>query len=259
MRYDQKRVVFIFGCQRSGTTLLSSLLGQLNKRAYSFPEVGELCDPGCHEGLRLRPRREVERSFRERPEPVVFLKPLVESHRAVELLQEYPNSTAIWVYRDWRDSASSYSREWGDQNAKEDVHRVYDGYDWRGEGISVYTRDVLRSLMNTAKQMTDWPAVWWWCRNRLLWDSGLYKHFPLFIRYADLVQQPVRTLKALLSILGFENTTVPDVSKVHSASIGIGHNWKTSFMTQMRCQALFHELQLEQRSSPLCFKNSSAF
>lgn len=84
-RDGQQTLAFILGCQRSGTTMLRRLL-QDDFRVRTFKEFGEITvDSG--KGIRLRPLDEVTQVFNASPEPLIIAKPLVESHRASELLE----------------------------------------------------------------------------------------------------------------------------------------------------------------------------
>ena len=107
----QKKIIFIFGSQRSGTSVSLNFLGS-PQNVYSFPEVNspltdqDTCELPRHT-IRLNPLDDVQEKIENIFEKYVIIKPLVESQNAKVIVTHFPHSNALWLYRDYRDCVSS--------------------------------------------------------------------------------------------------------------------------------------------------------
>jgi hypothetical protein len=173
------RVVFIFACQRSGTTALLRFLRRAGPPLKGFNECDSpLTDKTRLEGVkavRLKPLDEVERVFAATPEPVRIVKPLVESQRAVELLERFPGSRGFWLYRDVREVAASMLAKWGPPVGVPHLWQVIDEShsNWRSEKVPSYVRATLKQLYTPDMPAEDAAALFWWARNELFFAQGL--------------------------------------------------------------------------------------
>jgi hypothetical protein len=98
----ETRLVFVVGAQRSGTRLPLEILDQ-------SPEISifsEGADP-YFDGVLLRPLDQVEEMVCRSPAPVIALKPICETHRTNQLLDRFPGSKAIWIFRHFEDTVNS--------------------------------------------------------------------------------------------------------------------------------------------------------
>ena len=98
------RAAFIFGCQRSGTTMLLDVLG----RSPSTETFGE-GDPRVMRGFRLLPPNVLDPLLGGRTDRVLVLKPICDSQWGDALLRRYDDSRALWIYRGVRDVVGSRS------------------------------------------------------------------------------------------------------------------------------------------------------
>src|SRR5580704_13648507 len=95
---DRRRTVLIFGCQRSGTTMLQQTFLDRSWRVLIVEEhdrrlVGAHPDPGATD---WQDYPTVMGRLRRIPFEVVAAKPLVESDRAVELMEAAAPVKAVW-------------------------------------------------------------------------------------------------------------------------------------------------------------------
>lgn len=174
------RVMFIFACQRSGTTALLDFLMGAGPPLKAFTECDSpLTDKTPLEGgltVRLNALEDVERVLAAVPEPVRIVKPLVESQRATELLGRFPGSCALWLYRDVREVAASMLAKWGPPAGAPHLRQVIDESDstnWRAQNVPPAVRATLRELYRPDMSGPDAAALFWWARNELYFAQKL--------------------------------------------------------------------------------------
>lgn len=174
------RVVFIFACQRSGTTALLDFLMAAGPPLKAFTECDSpLTDKTPRESgltVRLNPLEDVERVIAATPEAVRIVKPLVESQRATELLARFPGSCGYWLYRDVREVAASMLQKWGPPAGAPHLWQVIDESDpanWRAQNVPAAVRAKLRELYRPDMAAADAAALFWWARNELFFAQGL--------------------------------------------------------------------------------------
>src|SRR5690606_31615112 len=101
------RFVFVVGSQRSGTRLPLQVMDQ----APAIATYSEGAAPFFDRVLLQRLDR-VEALGRLSVFPVVALKPICETHRVIELLERFPRSRAVWIFRHYQDAVNSASVKW---------------------------------------------------------------------------------------------------------------------------------------------------
>ena len=118
----------------------------------------------------------VLRRLRRIPFEVVAAKPLVESDRAVELMNAADPVKAIWMLRHYRGVADSNLRRFGESNPYRDLQPFCDDdpLDWRCRGASKVTRETVIGLMNEGLSPFDAAALFWWTRNQLYFEQHLH-------------------------------------------------------------------------------------
>ena len=115
--------------------------------------------------------------LRRIPFEVVAAKPLVESDRAVELMNVADPVKAVWMLRHYRGVAQSSLRRFGENNSFEDLQPFcdHDPLDWRCRGASRETRQTVIELMNEGLAPLDAAALFWWARNQLYFQQQLWR------------------------------------------------------------------------------------
>jgi hypothetical protein len=215
------RVALIFGCQRSGTTLLRNFIG-LDSR---FRDVGEGDPPYFHQEagkhyLRLMDDDHVEALIHSQRSPWVLLKPLHDSQQAARLLKRFERSRGIWIYRHYQPVIQSHLRYY-----KHDaLHylaplRMLDEASWILQGLG---REVLQTIQELVVHAGDRPedlyAVFWYVRNAQFF-AQLGEMRMLVLSYEELVLEPSKCLRVLSKHLDIELSTaaaaVPHQSSLH--------------------------------------------
>lgn len=235
-----KRIVFILGCQRSGTTMLTKVFeGDLNIRVYNeFSELSSTNTPR----LRLNPYPMVKTQIARRHAGIVVLKPLVESQNIDKLFDFFPNSLALWPVRHFRDVVASNLKKFGPNNGINDLRPIANGEEnnWRAERISTKTKMLVNKYFNEDMNPNDAAALFWYVRNIIFFERGLNQsRRTLLIKYQDLVSDPDEKMQ---EVYGFIGTPYPQkelVRSVHSKSVGKGNSIELSNEIEFLCDELW--------------------
>jgi hypothetical protein len=245
------RVAFIFGCQRSGTTLLRNFIG-LDSR---FRDIGEGDTPYFHQErgsryLRLLEDDQVEALVCSQKSPWVLLKPLHDSQRAVELLARFKESRGIWIFRHYDmvvQSHLGYYRH--DPMEYLQPLKQMDRSSWMLSGLENQNLERVRELVELAgESVANLYAVFWYARNALLFQH-LQRANLLVVAYEDLVGSPHQCLQAFNRHLGTELSTQALVMPRKSAANSVS---SSALMIEIRiaCEEMYKEL-LAVRRVPL--------
>lgn len=209
---EKKKILFIIGCQRSGTSLMSEIF-EKDSNAKTFSEFSKLSSKDDHK-IRLNPFPSVKEDLLKVRVPLLVLKPLVESQNALELLKGFDGSKALWMYRDYNDVASSNFKYFGINNSISDLRPIVENEsgNWRSEKVSKNVREIITSHFSENMNLHDAAVLFWYARNSLYFELGL-DHNPdvLICKYEDLVTNSERVVK---TIYGNLKQTYPG-SKIH--------------------------------------------
>ena len=140
----QQSIIFVTGCQRSGTTIMMDTFDKdLNTRC--FGETSELSSLDAKDGLRLNPLPVIKREFDNVRASFIVAKPLVESQNLPQLLDYFENSKAIWIFRHYKDVASSNLNFLGLDNGIKDLKPIVENEpgNWRAEKVSDHVRKTI--------------------------------------------------------------------------------------------------------------------
>ena len=157
----------------------------------------------------LRPLDVVDASVRRSPAPVIALKPICETHRTTELLDRFPRSKAIWIFRHFEDTVNSATVKWtsGRAAVRRLARREYQPTDWRAGGLTEEKLRLVGRLYHERMSEHEANAVLWYLRNDLFFALGAdQRDDVLLVRYEDLMADP-RVQAARL--LEFAGVTVP--------------------------------------------------
>lgn len=206
------RIVFVFGCQRSGTTMLRSFIG-FDPRV---DDQGEGDPPYFWQGpeddlryLRLLPDEAVEKLASRCRSEVLLIKPLHDSQRAAHLLHRFPGSKGIWIFRHYHEVILShltyYRGRYDPLPYLQDMLNLNEA-SWKAEGLGQEMRDFIQQHRHLATTATAGFALFWLARNSLYF-SQMQAHpgLPLVsIHYADLVGHSAQALRFLGEYTGLE-------------------------------------------------------
>lgn len=205
--------VFVVGCQRSGTNMLTRVIDR-SPHAWVYPE-----DPysAAFRDHRLRSPEVVDRLIRRSVAPTVAFKPICDSHLTDELVARHERSKAIWIYRGYRDVANSAVKNWGTHQvdiARWIVERNWEILDWRGERLGTEVDGLIRRVYRAEMSPQEGAALFWYTRNHFYFELGLDEEDRvLLVQYEDLVAHPAEAFRRVFEFIRcpFDPAFVSDV------------------------------------------------
>lgn len=220
-RPGERRVVLIFGCQRSGTTMLQQTFLDRSWRVLILEEHDRrLVGPGPGpEETAWQDYSTVMARIRRLPFEVVAAKPLVESASAAALMDAAGPVKAIWMLRRYPEVARSNVSRFGTGNPYRDLLpiRSRDALDWRYKGATEETWETVTALLNRRLTPFDAAALFWWTRNKLYFDQRLWADDRIrILRYDRACNQPGEVIKSLSSHIGLALPPGPIAQRVRA-------------------------------------------
>lgn len=230
--------VFIFGSQRSGTTMLGKCLGN----SPEFENLGET-DPRAFSHFFLRDIDTVKDLIRQCRYRFIVFKPLKDSHRVAELLSIDPRGKGIWAFRNYEDRINSAVRQFGRHPLDViDAFRAGDKSQWQMQGISGEVAEQLRAFTVEGLTVEDGAALMWWIRNSLYFTQQLESQQNLRLwSYDAFVQDPERRLRDVLDFVGSSFRPFM-LAGVHAKSVGKEATPRLRPDVQKLCQSLYERL-----------------
>lgn len=206
-RPNERRVVLIFGCQRSGTSMLQQTFLDRSWRVLILEEHDRrLVGPGPGpEETTWQEYSTVLGRIRRLPFEVVAAKPLVESASATELMDAAGPVKAVWMLRHYPEVARSNVSRFGLDNPYRDLEpiRSRDVLDWRYRGATEETRETVTALLSRRLTPFDAAALFWWTRNQLYFDQRLWEDDRIrILRYERACNQPGEVVRSLSGHIG---------------------------------------------------------
>lgn len=191
----------------------------------SFGEASELSYMDPPRKLRFRSTSEVNHVLEKVRAPLIVMKPLVESQNTAALLMQYENSKALWLYRHFKDVASSNISRFGEANSISDLRFIVDDHpdNWRSEKISNESRELVKKYFSTAMSPHDAAVLFWIVRNRIFFEAELHRNPDVLLcNYEDLTRKPASVMRRIYDFAGQEYPGDQIVSGTHTKSISKG-------------------------------------
>ena len=203
--------VFIFGCQRSGTTHLERLF-RSDPRSVVFGEFSALSIDASK--TVWRPLDELRHHIETSDGVYAVVRSLLASHRAKEALDAMPNSVAVWVYRDPQEVVSSMMRKWS--AGFEEISRRVETDDraiWELEELwEKRNADATRLSAGepgSEAYLRDLYGLFWASRNIAFFDNGLDRDGRItLLDYRNLLSHPGNQVNALIGAIGLAPSTI---------------------------------------------------
>ncbi|MCB9780230.1 MAG: glycosyltransferase [Alphaproteobacteria bacterium] len=243
-----RRVSFVFGCQRSGTTMLMRTLDE-SPETRIFHENHSV----AFDDFRLRSDASLRTLIRLHPAPAQIFKPICDSQDADRILDRFPEARGLWIYRHPDDVANSAVVKWGAHQV-EIVDAIARGdlgsWGWRTERLAPDVVEEIRRVHRDDLTPHEGALLFWYLRNRFFFDLGLDRHpRVLLVRYEDLVTDPEPAFQPVFSHLG-----VPwrddAVARVRKSSIGRRPSPECDPAIRALCEGLLERLDAALTTPP---------
>lgn len=240
----QKTILFIIGCQRSGTTLMLRIFEKdLNTKVYG--EFSKLSSGDVHHKIRLNPLDSVKEVIDKDRAPLIILKPIVETQNSLKLLDHFDGSKALWMYRHYKDVALSNLKQFGIENGINDLRPIVENnpQNWKSESVSEGVRKIVLEHFSEDMNPYDAAALFWFVRNNLFFELRLDENpNVLMCRYEDLVINPLEIINKIYEFIGHNFPGQKMVSEIHSLSLGKGRRIELSPEIDLLCKELLERL-----------------
>ena len=200
----EKRILFILGCQRSGTTLMQKVF-EADLGAKVYGEFSRITRTAKTLNLRLRPLEEVKAIVERDPARLVVAKPISETQNALRLLAFFPGAKALFLYRHYGAVASSNLKKFGQRNGINNLRAIVAGAagNWRSEGVPPAVRSLVVARFHEQMSPYDAAALFWYVRNRFFFDLGLDRQPAVLpLRYEDLLRDPAGAIEGIYRFVG---------------------------------------------------------
>lgn len=240
-----QRILFIVGCQRSGTTMMLHVFeGDLNTQC--FAERSKLTSNDTARGIRLNSLDLIKRDLAKIRAPFIVIKPLVESQNTPKLLDYFNNSQAVWMYRNYKDVALSNIKQFGIESGLSNLRPIINNEtnNWRAEIVSEHVRETISRHFSEEMNPYDAAALFWFARNSLYFDLNLDENPRVMLcRYEDFVVEPEKHMRMIYHQVGQMYPATDIASIVHSNSVKKGKDIAFSPQVEQIVQDLQNKLE----------------
>lgn len=246
---NSKQLVFVLGCQRSGTTMLDRCF----RKDFRTKVYGELGLAVGHDNSsqyddarRLKTFAEVEQIVAKEKAPLLIAKPIVESQNALALLHHFPGSKVIWVYRHYKDVANSSLKKFGTESTKKNLTPIIDptiGPGWASEKVSEQTRQIVANYYSEDTPIYDGKVLFWYVRNILFFELKLHENPTVMLcRYEDIVTNPSQVMRNIYKFINYDYPGDHLVEGIHNHSVKLGKDIELNQNLEALCLGLLHKL-----------------
>ena len=211
-----KRVSFLTGFPRSGTNMVIDVF-----EWSSLTKVFREADPAANENFQLREDGVIAELVADTSARFVMVKALLDGHRVGGLMNMFPDSCAVWMYRHYDDCVNSIMVRWpGHRNGIDQiVSHGHDAAGWRGGNMHPETLELLRGQYRQDWNDATANAWFWYLRHQLFFDQGFdINPNAMLDRYESLVVDPLKIIQPIADLVGVPLTQVM-ASVPHARSV----------------------------------------
>lgn len=243
---ERNALLFILGCQRSGTTLMLQIFERdLNTKIYG--EFSVLSSEDKERHIRLNALPKVKETIDQERAPLIILKPLVETQNAPTLLDYFKDAKVLWMYRHYKDVASSNVSRFGPQNGVRNLRTIVerDPKNWRSENVPEAMREIVVKHFSEEMSPYDAAALFWYVRNNFFFEFNLDKNPKMIMcKYEDLATDPSTIMKGVYDFLGCTFPGESVITKVHASSVKKGRKLDLKPEIEALCEEMWDRLNM---------------
>lgn len=243
----EQQVLMIIGCQRSGTSLVNRVFARdFNTSVYRESSCLSSND-STHSGkyrLRLNSFQSLESDLAKDWAPTIVLKPLVETQNILSLLDYFPQSKALWMYRNYRDVVNSFLNKFSQNVGIRNLKAIVEGNDefWYSESVPSSVRSTVVQYYSDNILPADAIALFWYVRNSFFYELELdINPRVMMCRYEQMVEYPNQFINQLYSFLG-KKFSIQNAWEINSNSISKGKSIEISADISHLCDGLLDKL-----------------
>lgn len=251
-RVPHKNILFIVGCQRSGTTMILNIFD----KDYAVKVYREESDLSSDDptGRRFKSLEEVGQVIDSNKVGAIVAKPLVETQNIDKLLEHFSDARALWVYRNYKDVVSSNLKSFGVRNGLLNIKPIYESAtdNWRSDRVSPTTIEIIRKYYDENISEQDAAALFWYCRNVLFFERQLEDDKrALLCKYEEFVKAPDTAMKQIYSFMETPFPKNNPTAMVHAGSVRKGKDVALSLEIEKLCNELMVRLDAIFYSQPV--------
>jgi hypothetical protein len=215
-----------------------------------FGEFSELSSDDLQNKIRLNALDKVQATMLSQPYPLVVAKPLVESQRAVQLLEQIENCKILWLYRSYLDVAASDLSKFGEHNGIDNIRSIVNREpgNWRAEYASPVVHQTLAQFYRANMKPLDAAALFWYARNSIYFDADLSQWLErgrvMLLPYEQLTDNALSSMQSVYNFVGKPFPGAKIVAEVDAESVGKGHEKINDISDEIRvvCESLLQKL-----------------
>lgn len=231
--------VFIFGEMRSGTNMLMDILSRCAD-AECYNET----DEEAFRDYRIRDSAQIKKLIARSYAKVVCFKPTADSQIALDILNTYEHSKAIWIYRRYQDAVNSALKIWTQHN--EYLHKVLyesESAGWRSENISNKMASMIEHYYTIGMSERSARALIWYVRNSMFFLQRLDRDKRVMLaNYERIVRDPAGEFAKITNFLGITQCNKA-ATKVFSTSVDKEPFGSIDPEISQHCENLFAKLK----------------
>jgi len=240
---QEKPILMVMACPRSGTTLLTHMFDlDPSSRVYRDHEI--LFDQETEVApARLKPLSWVQQQFLKDRASFIQFKPLTESQRAHELLEGLPGSRIIWIYRHYMDVGRSTVSHGRGKQAHRSLQPILqnDQADWRCQHLGAEIRETIAGHYRPDLDPMSVSALFWYARNSLYFQQELAAEpRACLMRYDDLVNDSMGVMEDVYDWMERPFPAQKFASFKFSSSIGRGRGLEIDPAVKDLCDELLN-------------------
>ena len=233
---------FLIGAGRSGTSMLIIQLGK-TWQVDIFNED----HPAAFERWFMRDLALLDDLVASSHAPVTLFKPILETYRARQLLDRYPNGRILFATRYFDDVVNSSLKKFGQADRIEHINA------WVRDDFAEFkfgkpprpSCDLIRSLWHSNLTPADGAALYWLLFNRLYFDLGLASdERVMLVQYESLVARPTAVLADVCQFLDIQFEPAITAG-IFASSVRRGDPSLLDPPIRAACQALWQRLEDE--------------
>lgn len=242
--YTKSNIFYIFGCQRSGTTIIQKLISLSPKvKFYGEGDLPYFHSEDSIKHHRIKPEIEIKKFLKHESLKFITLKPLYESHNANSLISMIPGSKGVWVFRNYLDVIDSHLHYYN-QNIIEYISPLFSkkNNNWLNEYIPKDIQNFINQFSIDEISDADAYGLFWITRNSL-YDEVKNNKEIICINYEGLVKNPDIQIKRMCNFLGIPFHSFYSKA-IRSNAVSKKVSFKLHADIERKCKEIYNKLLL---------------